>query len=62
MAGTKFFTPFSMFDFYGDEPVEIVTVQTETERMPKEIFYIPALLLLGLVIGLQRRRQTVPAF
>ncbi|MDH5453265.1 MAG: TRAP transporter fused permease subunit, partial [Paracoccaceae bacterium] len=62
MAGTKFFTPFSMFDFYGDEPVEIVTVQTEAERMPKEVFYIPALLLLGLVIGLQRRRQTVPAF
>ncbi|MCB2137095.1 MAG: DUF3394 domain-containing protein, partial [Rhodobacteraceae bacterium] len=62
MAGTKFFTPFSMYDFYGDDPVEIVTVQTEAERMPKEVFYIPALLLLGLVIAVQRRRQTVPAF
>jgi hypothetical protein len=30
--------------------------------MPEQVFYIPALLLLGLVILLQRRRQTKPAF
>ena len=31
--------------------------------MPKEVFYIPALLLLGLIILLQlrRRKQVVPA-
>ncbi|MEM7056444.1 MAG: TRAP transporter permease [Pseudomonadota bacterium] len=50
------------FDFYGDAPVKITSVSTPNERMPKEIFYIPALILLGLVILVQRRRQTVPAF
>ncbi|MFP1632025.1 TRAP transporter permease [Zhengella sp. ZM62] len=62
LAGTQFFTEFQGFDFYGDEPVEIALVQTEAERMPKEIFYIPALVLLGVVVLFQRRRQTVPAF
>jgi TRAP transporter 4TM/12TM fusion protein len=62
IIGSKFFTTFQMFDFYGDVPVEIVTVQVENERIFKEIFYIPALLLLFLIIMLQRRRQTVPAF
>jgi hypothetical protein len=50
------------FDFIGDKPVVISTVMVPNERLPKEIFYIPALLLLGLVIVLQRRRQTQPAF
>lgn len=50
------------FDFYGDNPVQIVNVQRPAERWPKEIFYIPALLLLLVVVMLQRRRQTKPAF
>jgi len=62
MAGTQFFAELSDYDFYGDEPVEIAHVQREAKRWFKEIFYIPALLLLGLVVLLQRRRQTVPAF
>ncbi len=62
MAGTQFFSELSDYDFYGDEPVEIAHVQKEAKRWFKEVFYIPALLLLGLVILLQRRRQTVPAF
>jgi len=62
IIGSQFFTTFQALDFYGDVPVQIVTVQVENERMPKELFYIPALLLLGLVIAMQRRRQTVPAF
>jgi len=61
-AGTPFFTTMQMFDFYADEPVVLENVQLKAERMPKEIFYIPALLLLGLVVWLQRRRQTQPAF
>ena len=52
----------TQFDFYADKPVKIATVSLPTERMPKEVFYIPALILLGLVILLQRRRQTTPAF
>ncbi|WP_051631113.1 TRAP transporter permease [Afifella pfennigii] len=62
LPGTRFFTQFQTFDFYADEPVLIETVKLPAERMPKEIFYIPALVLFGLVWLAQRRRQTVPAF
>ncbi|MEM0908349.1 MAG: TRAP transporter permease [Pseudomonadota bacterium] len=59
-------TPFAYlgqdFDFYAEEPVYLQTVQTRATRMPKEVFYIPAFILLAGVIFLQRRRQTVPAF
>ncbi len=44
------------FEFYGDPPVIIKQALTERARMPKEVFYIPALLLLGLVAWLQRTR------
>ena len=36
---------------------EIKAVELPAERMPKEIFWIPAALLLALIIWLQRRRQ-----
>jgi hypothetical protein len=42
--------------------VELAQVQAPRERITKYVFYIPALLLLGVVVLLQRRRQTVPAF
>jgi len=60
--GTPFFETLQGFDFYGDDPVQIVEVRKEADRMPKEVFYLPALLLLGLVIAVQRRRTDVPAF
>ncbi|MEM9028740.1 MAG: TRAP transporter permease [Pseudomonadota bacterium] len=50
------------FDFYGDNPVQIAELRQERSRYPKEFFYLPALLLLGIVILFQRRRQTQPAF
>ena len=50
------------YDFYGDSPVIVSAVQVENERMPKEIFFIPALLLLAGVVMIQRRRATQPAF
>ena len=50
------------FDFYSETPVELAAVQAPRQRMPKQVFYIPALILLGIVILLQRRRQTKPAF
>ncbi|ADZ69529.1 TRAP transporter permease [Polymorphum gilvum] len=51
------------FDFYHPErKVELVALRIPAERMPKEVFYIPALLVLALVVALQRRRQTKPAF
>jgi hypothetical protein len=56
-------------DFYADEPVQITTVEVSAERLPREVFYIPAALLFALVVFTQRRRggtlagnpQPVPA-
>ena len=36
---------------------EVSTVEVPAERMPKEVFMIPALILLGLIVMLQRRRR-----
>jgi TRAP transporter 4TM/12TM fusion protein len=60
MAGTPFFTRFQMFDFYADPPVQVLRAEMPASRMPKEVFYIPALLLLVLVVWSQRRRRLVP--
>lgn len=63
MFGTPIQEDLSSFDFYSDDPVRISQVLAPNDnRLPAQIFYIPALLLLGLVIVLQRRRQTKPAF
>ncbi len=61
--GTPFFESLgNEYDFYGDSPVQIIEVQVENERMAKEIFFIPALLLLLGLILIQRPRATQPAF
>ncbi|MEM7718031.1 MAG: TRAP transporter permease [Pseudomonadota bacterium] len=61
--GTPFFESLgNEYDFYGDTPVQITAVQIENERLPKELFFIPALLLLGGIVALQSRRATQPAF
>ncbi|KNG94145.1 TRAP transporter permease [Pseudaestuariivita atlantica] len=61
--GTPFFESLgNEYDFYGDVPVQITEVQIENERAPKELFFIPALLLLLGVVLIQRRRATQPAF
>ncbi len=62
LPASKFEKQLKSYDFYGDKPVVVSSVQLPNERLPKEVLYIPALLLLGLVIMLQRRRQTQPAF
>ncbi len=62
MFGSPFQSALGDFDFYGREQVELVAVLRPAERMPEQLFYIPALLLLLGVILLQRRRQTQPAF
>ncbi|WP_309083886.1 TRAP transporter permease [Chelativorans sp.] len=46
----------SNMDFYTDQPVQVTAVEVTAERMPAEIFYVPAVLILGLVVLLQRRR------
>jgi TRAP transporter 4TM/12TM fusion protein len=37
---------------------EILTVMVESDRPPKQLMFIPALALLGLIYFLQKRRQT----
>jgi len=37
---------------------EILTVMVESDRPPKQLMFIPALVLLGLIYFLQKRRQT----
>ena len=56
--GTPYFeTLGKAFDYYGDEPVVVAEVWVPAERMPKEVFYIPAILLLGFIVFSQRRRM-----
>jgi len=62
LPASKFENQLKTFDFYGDNPVVVTNVDVPNDRLPKEVFYIPALLLLGFVILMQRRRQTQPAF
>ncbi|MCH8168790.1 MAG: TRAP transporter permease, partial [Proteobacteria bacterium] len=50
------------FDFYGDEPVQVLRAEIAADRMAKEWFFLPALVLLLLLILVQRRRATQPAF
>lgn len=61
--GTPFFESLgNEYDFYGDTPVAITEVQIENDRSPKELFFIPALILLLGIVLIQRRRATQPAF
>ena len=46
---------FTMGDF--DNPLYIEKILINRDRMPKEIFYLPALALLALIIFLQKRRR-----
>jgi TRAP transporter 4TM/12TM fusion protein len=60
MDEPSFDSPFgeslSSFDFYADDPVVIQSIQAPSSQMPKELVFIPALVLLGLVALWQRRR------
>ncbi|MEL6571092.1 MAG: TRAP transporter permease [Pseudomonadota bacterium] len=59
--GSELGDALSSFDFYGDDPVQIASVQATASQLPKELIFIPALLLLGLIGWLQTRRaEPVP--
>ncbi|SFC11004.1 TRAP transporter permease [Tropicimonas isoalkanivorans] len=63
MFGTQFFDKLANnYDFYGDTPVIIEQFELERDRIPKEIFFIPAFFLLAGIVLIQRRRATQPAF
>ncbi|WP_298848063.1 TRAP transporter permease [uncultured Ruegeria sp.] len=53
-----------IFDYYGDEAVRLTSVSLPSSQPPKQLVYIPAMILLGLIAFLQRgraARQGVPA-
>jgi TRAP transporter 4TM/12TM fusion protein len=54
--GTPFADKLGSFDFYADDPVVLASVNAPAAQMPKELMFIPALLLLGLIVMLQRGR------
>jgi TRAP transporter 4TM/12TM fusion protein len=58
--GTDLSDALSTFDFYGDDPVAISSVQATANQLPKELIFIPALMLLALVAFLQTRRAPPP--
>ncbi len=61
--GTPFFEELANeYDFYGDSPVQVVAVRIDADRWPKELFFIPAFLLLGLIILIQRPRAVQSPF
>ena len=60
LFGSPFESLGRTFDFYADDPVEIASIALPRDRMPKEVFYLPAVLAVVLVILMQRRRAVVP--
>ena len=64
LFGTPTSKPLESFDFYGDDPVVLASVQAPADQMAKELVFIPALVLLVLIAFVQRARMTkegVPA-
>jgi len=64
MFGTPFAQEMMEFDFYADTPMIIRSVKAPADQLPKELIFLPALALLGLVALMQRARLTrqgVPA-
>ncbi|SLN25767.1 DctM-like transporters [Roseovarius albus] len=62
--GSPFADTLQNYDFYADTPVTMSSVQAPSDQLPKEIIFIPALALLGLIVLLQRGRASkegVPA-
>ena len=56
LPGSPFESLGRTFDFYADDPVEIASIALPRDRMPKEVFYLPAIFAVVLVILMQRRR------
>ncbi|WP_170482001.1 TRAP transporter permease [Ruegeria arenilitoris] len=64
MFGSPVADDLDIFDYYGDEAVRLTSVSLPSSQPPKQLIYIPAMILLGLIAFLQRgraARQEVPA-
>lgn len=56
MFGTPYADTLGGFDFYADDPVVLAHVRVPAFQYPKEIVFIPTLLLLLVIVFLQRLR------
>ncbi|MBL4808064.1 MAG: TRAP transporter permease [Rhodobacteraceae bacterium] len=56
MPGSEFSGTLGKFDFYYDDPVSVTSVQAPAKQLPKELVFIPALMLLGLIMMMQLGR------
>ena len=55
--GTTLFQEMKTFDFYADKPVILKTIYiNKNDRLPKEIFFIPSILVFILIYLNQHRR------
>ncbi len=61
--GTEYFSVLANdFDFYGEQPAQIVSIGIENQRFLKEIFFIPAFILLFIIVFIQRPRAKQSPF
>ncbi|WP_171234211.1 TRAP transporter permease [Ruegeria sp. HKCCA6837] len=56
LFGTPVADDLGNFDYYGDEAVRLNSVSLPSSQPPKQLIYIPAMVLLGLIALLQRGR------
>ena len=57
LPGTPFFEYIgTLFDFYGDDQVRLSDLRQKADRIPRIVFYIPAVALLVLVVFSQQKR------
>ncbi|WP_170514343.1 TRAP transporter permease [Ruegeria atlantica] len=64
LFGTPVADELDNFDYYADDAVRLTSVSLPSSQPPKQLIYIPAMILLGLIAFLQRgraARQEVPA-
>lgn len=64
LFGSPFSSTLQSYDFYGDEYVTVQEVNAPADQLPKELMFIPALILLGMICFLQKGRASkkgVPA-
>ena len=56
LFGTPVADDLGIFDYYGDEAVRLTSVSLPSSQPPKQLIYIPAMILLGFIAFLQRGR------
>ncbi|WP_170375449.1 TRAP transporter permease [Ruegeria atlantica] len=64
LFGTPVADELDNFDYYAEDAVRLTSVSLPSSQPPKQLIYIPAMILLGLIAFLQRgraARQEVPA-